>query len=311
MLSRKPMGTGMKRNSRLPNDSATRTLPRLARKAGALLAAAAIFVAGTAVSKPAAAQEIQLTGPLAGAPSVRKMRLYRQGRVELAVGAGLPILFEYERPFFVAGRLQYNVFDWLGVGVFGGFAVINATTDLTDKVESTAPRNTRTALNLPSSKYGLKFADQTGKLKYMINPQLTFSPFRGKLAVFQKLFVDTDLYLHGGVGFIGVEERADCGSAGGPGCTTKEGFATKTRTAIAPTFGLGLTLYTSGLVSVNMEYRAYPFSWNRGGFDSRGGGPDASFPDNKIDSEDRTFKFNQMIFIGAGFYLPASPRVSE
>jgi outer membrane beta-barrel protein len=297
-----PMGTGMKRNSAIE----PRKLSRFARKAGAILAAAATFVAATAMSKPAAAQEIQLTGPLAGAPSVRKMRLYRQGRVELAVGAGLPILFEYERPFFVAGRLQYNVFDWLGIGVFGGFAVINATTDLTDKVESTAPRNTRTALNIPARSYGLNFAQQTGKLKYMVNPQITFSPFRGKLAVFQKLFVDTDLYIHGGVGFIGVEERADCTV-----CTTKEGFATKTRTAVAPTFGLGLTLYTSGLVSVNMEYRAYPFSWNRGGFDSRGGGPDASFPDNKITDEDRTFKFNQMIFIGAGFYLPASPRISE
>jgi outer membrane beta-barrel protein len=296
------MGTGMKRNSAIE----TRKLSRLARKAGALVAAAATFIAATAMSKPAAAQEIQLTGPLAGAPSVRKMRLYRQGRVELAVGGGLPLLFEYERPFFLAARLQYNVFDWLGVGVFGGYAIINANTDLTDKIDTTAPRNTRTALNLPARSYGLKFADQTGKLKYMVNPQLTFSPFRGKLAVFQKLFVDTDLYLHGGVGFIGVEERADCTV-----CTTKEGFAVKTRTAVAPTFGLGLTLYTSGLVSVNMEYRAYPFSWNRGGFDTRGGGTDGSFPDNKIDSNDRTFKFNQMIFIGAGFYLPAAPRISE
>jgi len=302
------MGTGMKRNSAIETRKLSRltVAGRVARKAGALVAAAAVFVAATAASKPAAAQEIQLTGPLAGAPSVRKMRLYRQGRVELAVGGGLPLLFEYERPFFLAARLQYNVFDWLGIGVFGGYAIINANTDLTDKIESTAPRNTRTGLNLPASKYNLKFADQTGKLKYMVNPQITFSPFRGKLAVFQKLFVDTDLYIHGGVGFIGVEERADCTA-----CTTKEGFATKTRTAVAPTFGLGLTLYTSGLVSVNMEYRAYPFSWNRGGFDSRGGGTDASFPDNKIDSEDRTFKFNQMIFIGAGFYLPTAPRISE
>jgi outer membrane beta-barrel protein len=270
-----------------------------------LLSAAAIFVAASTMSTPAAAQEIQITGPLAGAPSVRKMRLYREGRFELAIGPGFTLLDEYQRTIFVAGRLQYNIFDWLGVGVFGGFGAASLSTDLTDKIESTAPRNTRTAANLPP-KGGPKYEDQTGKLKYMAAPQITFSPFRGKLAIFQKLFVDTDLYVHGGVAFIGVEERKDCTN-----CTVRAAFTTDTRTAIAPTFGLGLTLYTSGLVSVNIEYRAFPMSWNRGGFDSRGAPPDASFPDNKIDSEDRTFKFNQMIFIAAGFYLPTSPKISE
>ena len=273
-------------------------------KVGAILAAVATFGAATAISKPAAAQELQITGPLAGAPSVRKLRLYRQNRFEVAIGAGLPLLFEYERPFFLSGRLQYNIFDWLGVGVFGGYAIVNVDTDLTDKINTTAPRNsTRTRVNIPDKG---NYADQTGKLKYMAAPQVTFSPFRGKLAVFHKVFVDTDLYLHGGVAFVGVQERKDCTQ-----CTTPASFATDTRTAIAPTFGLGLTLYTAGLVSINMEYRAYPFSWNRGGFDSRGAPPDASFPDNKIDKEDRTFKFNQMVFIGAGFYFPTKPTISE
>jgi hypothetical protein len=274
------------------------------RLRGCLLAAFA-FGAVIAASKPAEAQELQITGPLAGAPAVRKLRHYRQGRVELAVGAGLPLLFEYERPFFLSGRVQYNVLDWLGIGVFGGYAIKNFDTDLTDKIDSTAPRNPRTAINLPG-RGGPKYSEQTGKLTYMAAPQVTFSPFRGKLAIFQKLFVDTDLYLHGGVAFVGVKERKDCTA-----CTVPASFATDTRTAIAPTFGLGLTLYTTGFLSLNMEYRAYPFSWNRGGFDTRGAPPDASFPDNKIDKEDRTFKFNQMVFVGVGFYLPASPAISE
>jgi outer membrane beta-barrel protein len=273
-------------------------------RAGALLAAVAMFGAASAVSKPAAAQELQITGPLAGAPSVRKLRLYRQNRFEVTIGAGLPILFEYERPFFLAGRLQYNIFDWLGIGVFGGYAIINVDTDLTDKINSTAPRNTRTATNIPARPGN--YADQTGKLTYMAVPQVTFSPFRGKLALFQKLFIDTDLYLHGGVAFVGVQERKDCTA-----CTLPGSFATDSRTAIAPSFGLGLTLYAAKFFSVNMEYRAYPFSWNRGGFDSRGAPPDASFPDNRIDKEDRTFKFNQMVFIGTGFYFPTKPTISE
>ena len=280
-----------------------RTFSRATSAVLTTVLAAGVFGATMAASKPAAAQEVQITGPLAGAPPVRRLRLYRQQRFEVAVGMGLPLLFEYERPFFLNGRLQYNIFDWLGVGVFGGFAIINADTDLTDKINTTAPRGvTQTAVNLPArGNYG----DQTGMMKWMATPQVTFSPFRGKLALFQKLFVDTDLYLHGGLAFVGVRERGDCDVGK---CTTS--FGTTNRTAIAPSFGLGLTLYTTSLVSVNFEYRAYPFSWNRGGFDSRGSGPDNSFPDNKIDSNDRTFKFNQMVFIGAGFSFP-KPIVSE
>ena len=287
---------------------------RLARKAGPILAAAATFVAAATASTPAAAQEIQLTGPLAGAPSVRKMRLYREGRFELAIGPGFTLLDEYQRTIFAAGRLQYNIFDWLGVGVFGGFGAVSLNTDLTDKIESTTLRNvSATRKNLPQQRGAPNYDEQTGKLKFMFVPQVTFSPFRGKLAVFQKLFVDTDLYLHAGAAFVGLEERKDCGDATKQqlSCTDPKSFVSDSRLQVAPTFGLGLTLYTSGLVSVNIEYRAYPFSWNRGGFDSRGGGPDASFPDERLSSEDQTFKFNQMIFIAAGFYLPTSPKISE
>ncbi|MCL2776943.1 MAG: hypothetical protein FWD73_02990 [Polyangiaceae bacterium] len=284
-------------------------LLRIRRSLGATTIAACVAFGTTAVSKPAKAQEIQLTGPLAGAPSVRKARLYREGRLELAVGPGFTLLDEYQRTIFVSGRLQYNLFDWLGIGVFGGVAAANLDTDLTDKINSTAPRNSRTAINLPGQGQG-SFADQTGKLKWMAAPQITFSPFRGKLALFQKLFVDTDLYIHGGAAFIGVDERGDCSP---DHCTsaTPGAFNTKSRVAVAPTFGLGLTFYLASFISLNIEYRALPFSWNRSGFDTRGGGPNASFPDNQINSEDRTFKFNQMVFVGAGFYLPAKTKLTD
>jgi outer membrane beta-barrel protein len=280
----------------------------------AAVAAAALATGVLAAPSPAKAQEIQITGPLAGAPSVRKLRLYREGRAEVALGGGFTLLDEYKRTIFISGRVQYNIFDWLGVGVFGGFSpeALSLSTDLTDKIEDNAPRNSRTAVNLPSRGPGApEFADQTGKLGWMANPQVTFSPFRGKLALFQKLFVDTDLYVHGGVAFVGVKERKDCGGGGQPSCTSQASFQQESRAAVAPSFGLGLTLYPSNFLSINLEYRAFPFSWNRGGFDSRGAGPDASFPDNKIDSEDRTFKFNQMFFVGVGFHLPTTPKVSE
>ena len=164
----------------------------------------------TAMPTAASAQEIQLTGPLAGAPSVRKLRLYRQGRFEIAPGIGQTLLDEYNRTTFVTLRLQYNVFDWLGLGVYGGFGALNLDTDLAEKIDDHGAPQLAHRANVPPTN-GPKFTDQTGKLKYMVAPQVTFSPFRGKLALFQKLFVDTDLYVHGGVAFVGVQERKDCG----------------------------------------------------------------------------------------------------
>lgn len=289
-------------------------LTRFARSLKLALAAAALATGIAAAPTSANAQEIQITGPLAGASSVKKLRLYREGRAELAIGPGFTLLDEYKRTIFISGRLQYNVFDWLGIGVFGGFSpdALSLNTDLTDKIDTTAPRNSRTAVNLPGREAGApSFEEQTGKMSWMAVPQVTFSPFRGKLALFQKLFVDTDLYLHGGVAFIGVKERADCGAPGQTACTAAASFTQTSRVAPAPSFGLGLTLYPSNFVSINVEYRAFPFSYNRGGFDSRGAGQDASFPDLKIDSEDRTFKFNQMVFLAAGFHFPTKPKVNE
>jgi outer membrane beta-barrel protein len=285
----------------------TRTITRALATAAAFAAVATTMVAAP---KQAEAQEIQLTGPLAGAPPVRRLRQYREGRFDFTLGPGFTLLDEYKRTIFVAGRLQYNVFEWLGVGVFGGFGAASLNTDLTDKIDTNAPRNTRTAVNLPKTG---AFDNQVGKLKWMATPQVTFSPFRGKLALLQKLFVDTDLYLHGGAAFVGVEERGNCGGAGEKRCTDPGSFATASRVAVAPSFGGGLSLYFSNFISANLEYRAFPFAYNRGGFDSRGAGPGANFPnaEGKIDGEDQTFKFNQMVFLGVGFHFPTTPKLSD
>ena len=70
-----------------------------------------LFVAALAAStvlgaaEHADAQEILLTGPLAGAPAVRKLRLYRQGRFEIAPSITFSLLDEYQRTIFLGARL--------------------------------------------------------------------------------------------------------------------------------------------------------------------------------------------------------------
>jgi len=260
----------------------------------------------------AKAQEIQLTGPLAGAPNVRKLRLHREGRFEVAPTFSFSLLDEYRRTMVVGLRAHYNIKEWLGFGVWGGYGLISYNTDLSDQIQAKSPRVPQTNVNIPDpSKVtaGVKdFGEQTAKMTWFAVPQVTFSPFRGKLGLFRAVFPDVDLYFHLGAAFVGLSERSDCTSAGAKNCTINHEMAS--RVAIAPTFGLGLTFYTGRLLSFGAEYRALPFEWNRAGFDTKGTGNNGNFPDNKVDSQDRTFKFNQMVSLFVGFSFP-DLKVSE
>ncbi|MCK6535117.1 MAG: hypothetical protein L6Q84_19260 [Polyangiaceae bacterium] len=278
---------------------------------------AALLAVGVATER-AEAQEILLTGPLAGAPAVRKLRLYREKRIEVAPAASFTLLDEYQREIFFGARLNYNLTDWLAIGAFGGFGAVKLPTGLSEKIQDVNDKRRKTQApdttdrRLTAVNLGPDFKDQLGTMDWVVAPQLTGVPFRGKLALFQNIYLDTDLYFFAGPAFIGVSERKNCdtnASTAEPDCGVT--FDKQSRVAIAPTFGLGFTFYANKWNALGFEWRALPFSWNTGGFDTKGGGKDKEFPDNKIDDKDRQFRFNQMLTVSWNFYFPQEYRVSE
>jgi hypothetical protein len=291
----------------------TTTKQKFLKRAVSVLA---IALALFAVTGRAEAQEIQLTGPLAGAPAVRKLRLHRQGRVEFAPAVSFTLLDEYQRTILLGARLQYNFTDWLSFGAWGALgSVIRIPTYLSDQVQSvnsgrrkTDPNGTSLDRRLTAVNLGPDFKKQLAGIDWVVAPQLTVVPFRGKLALFQSIYLDTDLYFFGGPAFIGVKERKNCAVGT---CGTDASFATASRMAIAPTFGLGFTFYINKWSALGFEYRGLPFSWNTGGFDTGGGGKDKKFPDNKISNDDRQFSFNQLLTVSYNIYLPFQAKVSE
>jgi outer membrane beta-barrel protein len=265
------------------------------------------------------AQEIVLTGPLKGAPPVIRLRQYREGRLEIAPQFAFTLLDEYQHSYFVGGRINYYFTDWLAFGIWGG-GFLNSNTDLTSQIDNIAPRDTLDQSNVaPCVPTGAKttagagctggpgshptFSDQTATLSWAAMGQFTAVPFRGKLALFQALFVDTEAYLFLGAGVVGLNERVNCGDTGQPSCNDQASFALGSQVKFVPTFGIGLTFFLNDIVNLGVEYRALPFSWNRGGFDSRGLGPNNNFPDGKVNGDDETFKFNQVIGISVGVML--------
>ena len=292
-----------------------------------------------AAAGPATAQEVQVTGPLAGAPAVRNMRQHRKGRFEISPTVAFTLLDQFQRTMLIGARVNYNITDWLAIGVWGAFGAVHITTGLTDKIQ--AENDTRfnptqnkafgapteavgrrlTALNV-----GQKFSSQLGTLNWVIAPQITAVPFRGKISLFEKVFVDTDAYFFVGPAIVGLTERADCGGTTGIDCSQASKFKTGNfadtissvntkptagRVTVAPTFGLGLSFYTGRFTSFGLEWRALPYSWNQGGFDVRGSGTGNNFPDGKVDANDRQFQLNQMITLSFGIYLPTDLKVSE
>ena len=294
------------------------------------------FVGVLALAAPAQAQEIQVTGPLAGAPAVRNLRQHRKARFELAPTVSFTLLDEYQRTILVGARLQYNITDWLGIGVWGAYGAVQLQTGLSDKIQGVYDQrfdrngtgyNTGSAeagRRLTALNVGQDFKKQIGTLNWVIAPQLTVVPFRGKLAIFEKLFVDVDAYFFAGPAFVGLKEREECGSAAGQvNCSAREDTVdgpgtgnvltkgTSSRVAVAPTFGLGLTFFTGRWTSFGVEWRGLPYSWNTGGFVIRGQGSSDQFPDNKVNDKDREFKFNNMISLSFSMYFPRELKVSE
>jgi outer membrane beta-barrel protein len=287
--------------------------------ATALLAIAT--VSGLGVTR-AAAQDVLISGPLAGAPAVRNMRVYREGRVNLIPGVGYTLQDEYARSLFLTVEANYHFLDWLGVGIWGGFNMARIDTDLTSQVAAVGQTTDRNRLSLPDRTV---FSEQIGRMVWAASLHLMFVPLRGKLSLFQAVFIDTDLYVFGGVGLFGLQERAatDVESArcdmavGGMSMATciDSARARADRVAVTPMFGIGMSFYANSWFGVMLEWRAFPFSWNPSGTDESGEGRDrmagGGFPDGVINGDDSRTTFNQMINIGLVFNLPPDQAITD
>ncbi len=289
-----------------------------------MMAAVAALWAADAIRpdvQTASAQEVQISGPLAGAPAVHDMRIYREGRFQIVPFLGFTLSDEYSRNLFVGATVAYHFTDWIGVRASGAYAVAQFGTNLTDEVRIKGQdwvntRNSNQYLNLYDRD---EFENQIGRWDWTVSAEAVFVPLRGKLSFFQKLFVDTDAYVFAGVAFNGLNERAStqssvCDAAGTQpdleSCYSSSQLARSSRVAPSATFGAGINMYFNDFIGLSFEWRGMPFKWNTSGTDEAGNGS-GTFPDGNIDADDRISHFNQMFTIGLVVYLPTEAGSSE
>src|SRR5687767_15906450 len=114
-----------------------RKMTTKSRSTKRLLTALTAGLALLAFTERSEAQELYLTGPLAGAPAVRKLRLYREGRFEIAPAVSFTLLDEYQRTILLGGRINYNLTDWFAIGVWGAYGgLLQIPTSLTDEIQT-------------------------------------------------------------------------------------------------------------------------------------------------------------------------------
>jgi len=286
---------------------------------------------GVGVASSASAQEVQITGPLAGQPAVRHMRVFRAGRFNVMPTIGYTLQDEFARALFVGLEANYHFLDWLGIGIWAAYNPANIDTDLTSQIGATGQTTDRNRLSLPqagpsAAHPGAGFSHQIGHIRWGVSAHLMFVPLRGKLSLFQSIFVDTDLYIFAGVAVWGLEERAytdtataGCGMATATGQSTDQciqsQLAQASRVAPAPIFGVGLSLYANSWFGISLEWRATVFSWNPSGTDESGhnqhGQAGSGFPDGVIDGNDSRTTFTHMVQLGLIFNLPPDQAITE
>jgi len=288
-----------------------------------LVGALAASFAWLAPAAPASAQEIQITGPLAGAPAVRRLRQHRVGRVQLIVPTiGYTLQDEFSRSLMVGLEANVHFTDFLGIGIWGAAAnfanVFQINTDLTSQVVQNGQTTERNHLSMPSN---AGFGDQVARLLGVASAHVIFAPLRGKLALFQGAFADTDFWILAGFAAAFVEERADVDDpnvcAAPPPNANCLATQTERQVRFAPTamVGLGLNLYFNEFIGMSLQWRAFPFDMNPSGTDESGqaadGGEGGGFPDGIVDARDQRFYFHHMINIGLIINLPPELQVSD
>jgi outer membrane beta-barrel protein len=264
---------------------------------------------------PARAQEILLEGPLAGAPAVRRLMLFREGRFFVTPMIGFTILDTYRRHMMFGAKAEYNIFDWLSAGVYGGGG-FGWRTSIGDQI------NDRGVDNVPNQDYDLNFPlrgavdQQLGQMQWMVGAEARVIPLRGKFSLFGKLFLAVDVYVNLGVGIVGIKERGDTDCSVDPAtglrpnCPLEDTYKPmQARIAVGPTFGGGVTIYFNDWIGLNLEYRSTPFTWNQSGTDEYG--TSEVDLDQKIDENDRFLYWNQMMFIGCTFAFPLTAERTE
>lgn len=199
-----------------------------AKSIQALLVALAAFT----VLGPAAEAFAESEGPI-----VRRKVLYRSTRFEIAPQAGLTLNDAFRRNILAGVGLQYHLTNEFGIGVSGGYGLVQTNTDLSNNIE--AELTTRNPTRLRSISYA--------QVQWLADFTLSYVPIFGKFSVFRAVVIPYDFHLNGGLAL--VNEAGSAAVDGGTVDPEVEGLRP------GGSIGGGVRLFLSDMISLNIDLK--------------------------------------------------------
>ena len=258
---------------------------------------------------PETAAHADRRNPLEGQPAVRRRFLMRKLRFEVTPQFVTSINQDYKHAFGPGINLAFHLTDWLAIGVQGVYT-LNADTALEDKVrDALKPLGAYNSYSGPQPNLQIH-DDHVMGINAIFSAFAQVTPFYGKIAFFSALFVNYDLYINGGIGFVNYTSHC-CSpvdvtgkpnsSVGQSDPNTLNGHFDGLK--IGGEVGIGAHIYFNEWFGLQFELRDYIVGANPGGLDVNG--------DRKLDSQDEGPQNNLFFGVGLTFMLPPSARISR
>jgi outer membrane beta-barrel protein len=260
---------------------------------------------------PESAARAERRNPLEGQPAVRRRLLLRKLRFEVTPQFVTSINQDYKHAFGPGINLQFHLTDWLAIGVQGVYT-LNSDTALEDKVRAALPDEAV----MPYNKYSGPQPTRQMHDSRVLGIGAIFSafaqvtPFYGKIAFFSALFVNYDLYVNGGIGFVNYTSSC-ChipDTTGKPNSSVGQSDPNTQDVKfdglkIGGQFGIGAHIYFNEWFGLQFELRDYIVGANPGGLDTNG--------DRVLNSKDEGPQNNLFFGVGLTFMLPPTARQSR
>jgi outer membrane beta-barrel protein len=317
----------------------------MTKKAHAMKRGIALLV-GCLVGIPAVTEAAQeRKSPLADAPAIRKRFDLRNKRFELGVGMAATIGQDFYNALMLNVRLGFHITDWLGVSVSAGVYNMtpnwrssfnnrlngalgsscrdqinavgnpNANPPIPPKTECTDPKSSKyTPIEQAPTQSNSAAAEN--RIGQVILPQLDIVPFAGKFSLFGKLFMNYDLYISGGPGFVnlvkkGTVDNSYCdlplndGDPNGPKKCLHDYGTPYTGMKLAYAVGVGMHAFANNFFAINLELHDLIFKNNSSGRNvvTRRG--------QTVTSADLQWTNNWIVGLNFMFFLPAQVKVSH
>jgi outer membrane beta-barrel protein len=258
---------------------------------------------------------------LEGQPAVRRQPLMRNNRFELAAPVmGVTVGQDFFDTITLGLRAQYHILDWLSVGVdFGGSPdVFNVENSLTGSITGKLPTTLAGRSNDLAPTRDAALAAMS-RIRWVLNAQVNFTPFSGKLALFRHAFAAYDFYIFAGAGIVDLYNKCGTGTGAGNPCQIADSLGAvpfdpgNAGVKVGPTVGAGAHFYITRYLGLFFEFRDTVLWNNPSGFSRNV----TLVPTRNPDGTPRTISVgdnsanNTMWFMfGLSLMLPLEPRVA-